>query len=115
MIFYRLTDYFQKTLLMEKRISCILRGLPLRNQNGPQTKIFLIRKVLAVIIKSFVTEQRHSLKTGLKKGTEGAGNIFPLPLNGGSHLLPSLQWFFCYQDPGLCYHFTSKFEAAMSA
>ena len=78
MIFYRLTDYFQKTLLMEKRISCILRGLPLRNQNGPQTKIFLIRKVLAVIIKSFMTEQRHSLKTGLKKGTEGAGNIFPL-------------------------------------
>ena len=81
----------------------------------PQTKIFLIRKVLAVTIKSFVTGQRHSLKTGLKNGREGTGNIFPLPLNGGSHVLPSLQWFFCYQDPGLCYHFTSKFEAAMSA
>lgn len=76
MIFYRLTDYFQKTLLMEKRIACILRGLPLRNQNGPQTKIFLIGKVLVVTIKSFVTGQRHTLTTGLKNGRKELGALF---------------------------------------
>lgn len=71
--------------------------------------------MLVVTIKSFVTGQMHTLKTGLKNGREEAENTIALPLNGGSHVLLSLQWFFCYQDPGLCYHFTFKFEAAMSA